>query len=164
MWELGGNVYHQGSRFEASAATVPFLARMVDDPSTPGRAGVLWLLRTIAIGDLDDTALPFAPDAHFAEADGITDDAVAAMAEWLYADEDERAAGWPDDIDALDVVWSRNAYLAAAEQSEGFVRWAADDDPEVVAVAAELLAWFPVTEAAVEALMSVPADESHSGA
>src|SRR5918993_5938980 len=50
-WDLYGNVCHQGTQWQASAATVPFLIGLIDDRATPERAGLLDLLTAIAIGD-----------------------------------------------------------------------------------------------------------------
>lgn len=41
--ELSGNIYHQGTRWQASAHAVPVLVSIVDDPSTPCRPAVLGL-------------------------------------------------------------------------------------------------------------------------
>jgi hypothetical protein len=50
MYELYGNIYHQGTRYEASAYAVPFLLELVDDPATPGRDKVIQLLSCLATG------------------------------------------------------------------------------------------------------------------
>ncbi|MEU3655484.1 HEAT repeat domain-containing protein [Streptomyces sp. NPDC032161] len=57
---LGGlyaNVFHQGTRYEASAAAVPFLLELLGDPSTPMRPALLGLLTGLAIG-YDEAHLP----------------------------------------------------------------------------------------------------------
>ncbi|MBW6435856.1 hypothetical protein KZ829_19125 [Actinoplanes hulinensis] len=54
---LGGlhaTVLHQGTRFQASQAVVPFLVALIDDPATPDRGDLLRLLTGIAIGDRRD--------------------------------------------------------------------------------------------------------------
>src|SRR4051812_31650827 len=71
QWHLFGNVYHQGARWDASPATVPFLVALVAESTTPDRPGVLDLLVSIAIGDPSDDQLPFDPAAEFAEADRL---------------------------------------------------------------------------------------------
>lgn len=154
--ELCGNVYHQGTRWEASSHVVPFLARLVDHPATPGRASVLFLLRAVAIGDHDDSSLPFDPGRVFAAAEGVTDADMADVVAWLYRDDDRSDDPWPEMADESAVVWARDAYRAAAAEHDRFVAWAGDPDPSVAAGAAELLAWFPATTPVVQQLLEVP--------
>lgn len=48
LWQLFGNIYHQGTVYEATAYAVPFLIELVADPQTPERVGILQLLSSIA--------------------------------------------------------------------------------------------------------------------
>jgi HEAT repeat protein len=50
IYELFGNIYHQGTVYEATAHAVPFLIELLDDPSTPDRSIVACLLASIADG------------------------------------------------------------------------------------------------------------------
>ncbi|MET8907822.1 hypothetical protein [Micromonospora sp. NPDC004551] len=50
MHELYGNIYHQGTRYEASAHAVPFLLELAADPATPVRHEVIQLLSCLAVG------------------------------------------------------------------------------------------------------------------
>ncbi|MEV4002433.1 hypothetical protein [Actinomadura sp. NPDC049753] len=154
--QLRGNVYHQGTRWQVSCHVVPFLTKLADDPATPDRAAVVDLLRAVALGDRDDTCLPFEPDREFAQADNVTSTDVATVVRWLY-DEDAE----PGECDAVAVSWDRDAYLAAAAISDRFVAWTGDPDPMIAAMAAELLAWFPATRPAVSHLLEVPETEEH---
>lgn len=153
---LRGNVYHQGTRWQVSCHVVPFLTELADDPATPDRAAVVDLLRAVALGDRDDTCLPFEPDRVFAQADNVTSTDVATVVGWLY-DEDAE----PGECDAVAVSWDRDAYLAAAAISDRFVAWTRDPDPMIAAMAAELLAWFPATRPAVAHLMEIPETGEH---
>jgi HEAT repeat protein len=47
---LYGNIFHQGSRYEATAYAVPFLARLAADPRVPQRDGIVRMLALMAIG------------------------------------------------------------------------------------------------------------------
>lgn len=148
---LSGNVYHQGTRWQASRHVVPFLTELADDPATPDRTAVVDLLRAVALGDRDDTCLPFEPEREFAQADNVTAADVAMVVDWLYNEDDE-----PGECDAVAVSWDRDAYLAAAAISDRFVAWTDDPDAVIAAMAAELLAWFPAARTAVPHLMEVP--------
>ncbi|MEV4571347.1 hypothetical protein AB0K12_47020 [Nonomuraea sp. NPDC049419] len=182
LHELYGNVYHQGTRWQASGHVVPFLAGLVDDPATPDRVAVLGLLRAVALGDCDDTWLPFDPGRAFAQASGVTDGDVAKVLDWLYggaAEEDGSAEkdgsaeeggeggegdeagkgreGGEDVADAVAAAWDRDAYLAAAAISDRFAAWLDDRDPMIAANAAELVTWFPATEPVISRLLRLPA-------
>ncbi|MEU5884473.1 hypothetical protein [Spirillospora sp. NPDC047279] len=163
--ELSGNVYHQGTRWQASGQVIPFLAALADDPATPERERVIGLLSALAVGDRDDTHLPFDPAKAFAAAAGVTAADVARTLNLLYGADDLHGEGGPCgedgaeaavDVDAVAVSWDRDAYRAAAAISDRFVSWTTDADQVVAARAAELLVWFPATGPAVSALLDVP--------
>ena len=44
LWQLFGNIYHQGTVYEATSYAVPFLIEPAADPETPDRNGILELL------------------------------------------------------------------------------------------------------------------------
>jgi hypothetical protein len=159
MSHLGGNIYHQGTRWQASSAAVPFLVTMVEDPSTPERDRVLRLLHAVAIGDRRDNDLPFDADRVFAARASISEEGLARLIRLVYHEEDSL-----DDEEgfalstAADARWAYDAYMAAAGHAETVAGWVRDADPEVASRAAALLAWFPTRDGAIDALLSVPDD------
>lgn len=50
LWQLFGNIWHQGTIYEATAYAVPFLIEIAANARTPDRPGVLALLGEIAKG------------------------------------------------------------------------------------------------------------------
>src|SRR3984885_12690474 len=44
LWQLFGNIWHQGTVYEATAYAVPFLIELAADRRTPDRLGILSLL------------------------------------------------------------------------------------------------------------------------
>lgn len=52
LWELWGNIHHQGTVYEASAYAVPFVARLATDPAVPeaARAELIAMIAAIASG------------------------------------------------------------------------------------------------------------------
>ncbi|MCP2322153.1 HEAT repeat protein [Hamadaea flava] len=150
-YRLRGNVYHQGTRWEASAYAVPFLVALADEPSTPERSLVVDLLRLVGLGDLDDRALPFAGFPSFGE------DLRRRIRELLPAFYEGEVED--DDFEVMDLaaqVWAADAYAAFTPNGEVFRRWLGDPDAEVAARAAELLAWVPTTPSIVADLIAVP--------
>jgi hypothetical protein len=160
--EMRGNIYHQGTRWQASCYAVPFLVALVADPSTPERSAVMKLLRAVSVGDLRDSDLPLDVDQQFSASATASDDDVALLVAVLY-DEDRDMEEVPEGVDvAVDARWRHDAYEAAALHTGTYTRLLADPDAEVAALAAELLAWFPPDDAALQALVNVPADGRHS--
>jgi hypothetical protein len=51
LYELFGNIWHQGTVYEASAHTVPFLIELLREPSVEGKVGILNLLECLATGN-----------------------------------------------------------------------------------------------------------------
>lgn len=50
LWELYGNIWHQGTVYEATAHAVPFLVRIATTAGVPDRARILELLAAISSG------------------------------------------------------------------------------------------------------------------
>lgn len=157
-FELMGNVYHQGARWQASRHVVPFLVALVDDPATPERAGVARLLRAVALGDRTDRDLPFSPATTFAGADAVTEAQEARSIAARYAGDPGRDDDAIDDAEAAARKWDWDAYRAAQRHTVRYARWLADPDTDLAARAAELLAWFPVTPATLVGLIAMPPD------
>ncbi|MFG2056531.1 HEAT repeat domain-containing protein [Micromonospora sp. NPDC048930] len=149
-YELYGNIFHQGSRYEASAYAVPFLLELLADPTTPEPTELLALLVSIAIG-YDENWLPDGlPVAEWRRA--------AAGGEALLA-----AAPRPGDDD-FDEDEGDYAYLESLSEDDqhrldahvALVAWEAvragvpllrdlltRPEPPLRACAAYALAWFP---------------------
>lgn len=150
---LSRAVYHQGTRWPVSAAVVPFLVALVDDPSTPDRESVLNLLRSVVVGD---EALPFTPD--FSAGDALSTEDSAEIARLLF-ESDSPADEAPEEyFNAAVVRWAGDAYRAGLAHVPAYAAWLSD--PVVAAQAAELLAYFPADERTVDALLASVAPAS----
>lgn len=57
--ELCGNIFHQGTRYQASPHAIPFLLELARSPEVPDRARILVLLANLALGYPDDSFLPW---------------------------------------------------------------------------------------------------------
>jgi hypothetical protein len=88
LWHLFGNIWHQGTVYEATAYAVPFLIELAACPLVPDRVGILGLLAEIATGtsyrdvhgnwlnesdfaDRKAVELAWAEQAHAAVASGV---------------------------------------------------------------------------------------------
>jgi hypothetical protein len=57
LWELYGNIFHQGSRYQATPYAVQFLYELIAAPETPDRYEILYLLVNLALG-YEESYLP----------------------------------------------------------------------------------------------------------
>ena len=164
LHSLYGNIFHQGTRFEASAYAVPFLLELVADPETPDRVAVLGLLTQLAIG-YGEQLLPsgYPLDGHRATAAG-GDLLLAAGKEFADDDEedDDEEDDWgedlglfqylqtlePEDEGLLFAYFALKAYDAVGAGLPMFRGLLADEDASLRAAAAYALAWYPEERAA----------------
>lgn len=57
-WELYGTIFHQGTRYPATAPAIPFLLELLADPATPDRHDLLLLLTHLVTGPFGVAADP----------------------------------------------------------------------------------------------------------
>ena len=50
LWQLYGNIFHQGTRYEAAPYAIPFLYELIEDPTTPDKAQLVFFLVSLALG------------------------------------------------------------------------------------------------------------------
>jgi hypothetical protein len=165
-WQsLSSNIFHQSTRYEASAYAVPFLIELVADPATRERARLLDLLAGLAIG-YDQFWIPegIPISEHRRDAEGGADLAAAGPhigdePEDVEPDEEDDDGEWEvDDGEALygyleslspEDQHRYHAHIAvvtydAVRAGVATFRALLDaDDREVVTMAAYLLGWFP---------------------
>jgi hypothetical protein len=70
---LYSTIFHQGTRYAATAAAVPFLFELLDDPGTPEKGEIVRLLVHLAVG-YPERFLPLGIDpaaAEFKDADAV---------------------------------------------------------------------------------------------
>lgn len=156
MQTLYGNIFHQGTRYEATAFAVPFLARLALDPATIQRADLVQLLGSITVG-YDEAYLPRGIDiaGQRAELDKLRRaDPAERLREydaWVEAATDEadrrRREMYRRSYDFEQEVRSAGDHLAAYDAVRAQVPalrvLLGEADPEVRAATAYLLGWFP---------------------
>ncbi len=175
--ELYGNIFHQGSRYQATAYAVPFLARLAVDPATPDRQEIVHLLASVAIG-YDEAHLPRGVDIagwraeveRMSAADPAEE--LRKIVEWVAAarDEGERRArsvrrDWYDHAAELQYAQDElGVYDAVRAEVPGLRRLLGDDDPEIRSATAYLLGWFPEEAAdSIHALRPLLGSETVTG-
>jgi len=156
LWSLYGNIFHQGSRYEATAYAVPFLARLAADPQVPQRDEIVLLLAALAIG-YDETYLPagvgIASWRAGVERARSADPAevLRQMDAWVEAARSEgerrvremRRELYDPASTLRSAEYELGAYDAVRAELPGLRGLLRDDDPRVRAAGAYLLGWFP---------------------
>ncbi|MET7751146.1 hypothetical protein [Micromonospora sp. NPDC005367] len=151
MYELYGNIYHQGTRYEATAYAVPFLLELLADPTTPARHEIIQLLSCLAVGyppyDIPASGFPIAE---------IRDDVAQvpeetwrrwsqAMKDWYEAVSTGQRQPFPLTKPEGRLIERRHvlaAYDAVRAGVPLLLTCLTDADAEVVGEAIHALAWF----------------------
>lgn len=149
---LSGALSNQGARFSVSAAVVPFLVALVDDPDTPDRESVLSLLHDVVLGD---AALPFTLDLPTEE---LSPEDMAEVTRLFYESDNPFNEAPLEYFRAASTRWAADAYEAGAAHVPTYAGWLSD--PVVAAQAAEFLAYFPADDKTVDALLTSVAPAS----
>lgn len=116
IFELFGNIWHQGTVYEATAPAVPFLIELAGCPQVEDRGEILWLLASIARGN---SYL----DVH------------------QFMDGMQTESAKPDFHEQLtkELRWVENANTAVEAGVPMYEALLGDDDPKVRSIAAFLL-------------------------
>lgn len=131
-------IFHQGSRYRASAPAVPFLFEVLDAPDTQGKEKILLLLEYLAVGYPENyLQRGFAPEKAFARAERLGKRVDLAK---LRAAEPEEKDDW--DL-ARQNLWEKDAYEAVLKRMDLIQRLTKDADKPVRIAAVRVLAWFP---------------------
>jgi hypothetical protein len=147
-YELYGNIFHQGSRYEASSVAAGFLVELVDDPATPDRPQLLELLTALAIGGDSSwlpEGLPIARLRAWLAANPPDLDGVGErLREWMLGDRhDPPVPGTEDERLRLHAHWELETYDQVRLGIPIYHSLLCEADPQTRVAAAYTLAWFP---------------------
>ncbi|MDQ7906330.1 HEAT repeat domain-containing protein [Phytohabitans sp. ZYX-F-186] len=149
-WQLYGNIFHQGTRYEATAYAVPFLLEILADPDGADKGELVRLLAAIAVG-YDEFWLP--DGLPIAEHRRTAEGGAAVLAAAPHPGD----PGWDEeegDAEYIEALTAREqeamlAHVAVAAHEavrQGVPLFRAllgHGDPDVRALAAYTLGWFP---------------------
>lgn len=166
LWALHGNIYHQGTIYQATAHAVPFLLEVLEAPECRVPAELLVLLTGIVNG-FDEMWLPEGMPVAERREQAIGGDVVLASApgfdpeSWGDLDDDEPLSD--EDMARLYSYLWVTAYDAVRAGVPLFRRMLRSE-PAVRTTAAYALAWFPEdAEESLRALAAMPADGDEEG-
>lgn len=151
LWNLFGNIFHQGTRYQASSHAVPFLYGLLQRTGQKDRAEIVRLLLSLALGYEEEFLPdPFVPDTYREElrhaAISMTEEQRNQNAQYGYS---------PDYL--LEV------YDAVRDGAHIFISFLKDDDKELRDISAYALGWMPeLVESSFPALHQALIDETDS--
>lgn len=150
--ELCGNIFHQGTRYEATPYAIPFLVKFASDPDVPGRADILTLLANLALGYPDDVHLPWGVDPDMLRR------SLRAAEESMTPPEGEdcRKYHYGPLIDLA-------CYEAVLAGLPALAHLLEDPDEDLRCACAYLFSWFPDAAASSLPALLVSATEARSG-
>ena len=131
LWELYGNIFHQGTRYEATPHAIPFIFELIREPEIPDKANLMKFTVDLALGY---------PEAFLPKGPNVEDWAVDAE---LLKEEAETG-----DIDEIDDDWVKNidafidSYKAVLKEVPTYYKFLNIKDPETKIMAIFAIAWF----------------------
>jgi hypothetical protein len=138
IYELYGNIWHQGTVYEATPVTIPFLIELLEYESIPSRAEILVLLAHLACGH------------SYLEVHG----------DLPWYDSQRNSSDFREQLQK-EQEWVESSYLAVSSGMSVYRRLLEDESHQVRSNAAYLLSLFPQSVELVPLLMELQADEEH---
>lgn len=141
---IWNNIIHQGTRWQSTAPTIPFLFELLRVPTASGRPEIAWGLHGWAV----DEVIPLFPrgfdvDATFSRARETTLDAHEITEIWNTPDWDRLTAHQMVVVEQMPARWHFDAYLAVERQLTENLDLLADVDRLVRMAFCRAPAYFP---------------------
>lgn len=133
-----GNIFHQGTRYQATAPTVPFLIEILDREEYAAKDELMYLMAHLIMG-YDEYYLPFGFRGAIAKMRHDLAELKAAPAE--PPDEEEEGGEWESDEDWLS--WLVDITDETRRGEPRYIRLLGSDDERVRVAASFLLSWLP---------------------
>ncbi|MFD0304468.1 HEAT repeat domain-containing protein [Streptomyces sp. NPDC127119] len=151
---LFNNIFHQGSRYQASPVAVPFLARIAVAGPPAAREDTMWLLTRLAVDWYEEHRLTTTIDTvawRAAASECSPEKMLSWYDEQLAGETDEQQReqlldirGWVAAGNSPDARWTAlHSYDAVLTELPGLLALLDDSDPRLRTRIAYLTAWFP---------------------
>lgn len=157
IWTLFGNIYHQGTRYSASAAAVPFLFSILNTKSSLCRKELLELLVHLAAGmplwpipnglDINQWRASVEEELDLEESDEQKEEQEVCASE--PDDEDEEVED-DSEMEMASAIFELQTYDAVQREIGSIIACLGDEDAAIRAWAAMALAYFPEQRARIE--------------
>ena len=131
LWELYGNIFHQGTRYQATVYTIPFIFELIRDPNVPDKASLIKFTVDLALG-YPEAFLPKGPNVE----------------DWAIDAEQLKEESESEDLDDFDADWLKhidafiNSYKAVLKEVETYYNFLDSNNPEIKIMAIFGVAWF----------------------
>lgn len=138
-------IFHQGTRYQASAAAIPFLFELLQDSSVPQRERLIYLLVHLAVG-YPESYLPEGVDfeEHFLPPLNVRENKAAAIEAYCKLCEDAELTPEESELaDSAGWIWHHECFLAVARQADVFIDLLSSGEPRISVAALYALAFFP---------------------
>lgn len=131
LWELYGNIFHQGTRYEATPHAIPFIFELIRDPKIPDKANLMKFTVDLALG-YPEAFLPKGPNVE----------------DWVIDAEQIKEEKEVEDLDGFDNDWVKNidafigSYKAVLKEVPSYYKFLNAEDPEEKIMAIFAVGWF----------------------
>jgi hypothetical protein len=131
LWELYGNIFHQGTRYEATPHAIPFIFELIRDPQVLDKANLIKFTVDLALGY---------PEAFLPKGPNVEDWAFDAK----QLKEEEEAEG----LDDIDEDWLKHidafidSYKSVLKEVPTYYKFLESKDSELKIMAIFAIAWF----------------------
>ncbi|MEM7335671.1 MAG: hypothetical protein AAF490_26570 [Chloroflexota bacterium] len=141
---LFGNVYHQGTRWEASAYVVPFLFDLLRNKDTLNRNHLLKLVLFLAIGDdfLKVDKLPFEAEKMIQLYEDFLEHEKKEIIQKLHNESHVLTNSEVDKFNRLVILWAKECYRETEARVSEICQLMEDENAEVAKMAICSLPWF----------------------
>ena len=131
LWELYGNIFHQGTRYEATPHAIPFIFELIREPKVPDKVNLIKFTVDLALG-YPEAFLPKGP-----KVEDWAIDAELLKGETEIEASDEVDDDWVKHIDAF-----IDSYKAVLKEVPTYYTFLNVDDQETKIMAIFALGWF----------------------
>ncbi len=131
LWELYGNIFHQGTRYEATPYAIPFIFELIRDPQVLDKASLIKFTVDLALG-YPEAFLPKGPNVE----------------DWLIDAEALKEEEETEELDEIDEDWLKHidafidSYKSALTEVPTYYKFLDSKDSELKIMAIFAIAWF----------------------
>ncbi len=131
LWELYGNIFHQGTRYEATSYAIPFIFELIRDPNVPEKAILIKFTVDLALGY---------PEAFLPKGPNVDD--------WAINPEELKAEAETEGLEDVNIDWLKhvddfiNSYKAVLKEVQTYYDLLDNKDPTIKTMAIFGVAWF----------------------
>ena len=131
LWELYGNIFHQGTRYEVTPYAIPFIFELIRDPQVLDKANLIKFTVDLALG-YPEAFLPKGPNVE----------------DWAFDAEQLKEEEEAEGLDDIDEDWLKhidafiNSYKSVLKEVPTYYKFLESKDSVLKIMAIFAIAWF----------------------